>query len=277
MKKFLAFWMTLLLLAALAVPVSASAGTAYENAGGTSETGTFANAWALFESWETNGYPDYVSGVWTETGGMEALVFGITEEGGEAARREILELVENDGSVSFVTQKYSYNYLRQVQEEIAAYLMEHEIGSWGIGVSVMENNIGLSLQYDVAEHETTALVVKELKERYGDIVQIETGHGPIVTYDVVEEIGPAVVTDTAVHPGKQLMTWLPMTLVLLLVASGAILIAHRRRTAVLQTATGGTVTTDGKLTAAQVEDMIKTDAPAPSAELDRKVFSQIDK
>lgn len=276
MKKILAFCMTLILLTALAVPASASAGTAYETAGETGEPGTFANAWELFQWWETNGYPDYVSGVWTETGGMEELVIGITEEGGEAARREVLDLVENDASVSFATQKYSYNYLRQLQEEITAYLMEHELGSWGIGASVMENNIGLSLQYDIAEHETTALVVKELKERYGDIVQIEMGTGQIVTYDMVVEIGPAVVTDTAVHPGKQLMTWLPMALVLLLVASGAILIA-RRRTTVMQTATGETVTTGGKLSAAQVEDMIKTDAPAPSADLDRRVLSQIKK
>ena len=273
MKKILAFGLTLLLLAALAVPVSASAGTVYENAGETSEPETFANAWALFESWETNGYPDYVSGVWTETGGMEELVVGITEEGGEAARREILALIENDASVSFVTQKYSYNYLRGVQEDITAYLMEHEIGSWGIGVSVMRGTVELFLEHNT-DHEETALVIKELMVRYGDIVQIETGHGPIVTYDL--EIGSAVVTDTAVHPGKQLMIWPPMALVLLLVALGAILIA-RRRTAVMQTATGETVTTGGNLTAAQVEDMIKTDAPAPSAELDRKVLSQIKK
>ena len=67
-----------------------------------------------------------------------------------------------------------------------------------------------------------------------------------------------------------------IALILLLVASASVLIV-RRRTAVMQTATGETVTTEEKLTVAQVEDMIKTEAPAPSAELDRKVLSQIRK
>ena len=84
------------------------------------------------------------------------------------------------------------------------------------------------------------------------------------------------MTDAAVHPGKQLMTWLPFALILLLVASASVLII-RRRTAVMQTATGETVTTEEKLTVAQVEDMIRTEVPAPSAELDRKVLSQIRK
>ena len=171
MKKFLTCLLALMLTAALAVPVSASAGTVYEGAeSGMSENGTFANSGALFEYWETVGYPDYVSGVWTETGGMESLVIGITEEGGDAARQEILALIENDASVSFVTQKYSYNYLRGVQEEITAYLRARDLGSWGIGVSVMRGTVELFLEHNT-DHEETALVIKELMAQYGDVLK----------------------------------------------------------------------------------------------------------
>lgn len=276
MKRFLILLMITALLAAAALPAAASGGSALTDretdTGTAAAPTTFADAAALFQYWEAFGYPDYVSGVWTATGGTAQLVIGITEQGGEAARRELLALIENDASVSFVTQKYSYNYLRGVQEDITAYLMGRDLGSWGIGVSVMQGRVELLLEHGT-DHEATALVVRELLGQYGDALAIVTENGPITAYTL--EIDPGVVTDAAVHPGKQLLTWLPFALILLLLASASVLIVRRR--AVLQTAGGATVEVSATLSRADVERRVRDDAPAPSAALDARVLSHIKK
>lgn len=276
MKRFLILLMITALLAAAALPAAASGGSALTDretdTGTAAAPTTFADAAALFQYWEAFGYPDYVSGVWTATGGTAQLVIGITEQGGEAARRELLALIENDASVSFVTQKYSYNYLRGVQEDITAYLMGRDLGSWGIGVSVMQGRVELFLEHGT-DHEATALVVRELLGQYGDALAIVTENGPITAYTL--EIDPGVVTDAAVHPGKQLLTWLPFALILLLLASASVLIVRRR--AVLQTAGGATVEVSATLSRADVERRVRDDAPAPSAALDARVLSHIKK
>lgn len=276
MKRFLILLMITALLAAAALPAAASGGSALTDretdTGTAAAPTTFADAAALFQYWEAFGYPDYVSGVWTATGGTAQLVIGITEQGGEAARRELLALIENDASVSFVTQKYSYNYLRGVQEDITAYLMGRDLGSWGIGVFVMQGRVELSLEHGT-DHEATALVVRELLGQYGDALAIVTENGPITAYTL--EIDPGVVTDAAVHPGKQLLTWLPFALILLLLASASVLIVRRR--AVLQTAGGATVEVSATLSRADVERRVRDDAPAPSAALDARVLSHIKK
>lgn len=276
MKRFLILLMITALLAAAALPAAASGGSALTDretdTGTAAAPTTFADAAALFQYWEAFGYPDYVSGVWTATGGTAQLVIGITEQGGEAARRELLALIENDASVSFVTQKYSYNYLRGVQEDITAYLMGRDLGSWGIGVFVMQGRVELFLEHGT-DHEATALVVRELLGQYGDALAIVTENGPITAYTL--EIDPGVVTDAAVHPGKQLLTWLPFALILLLLASASVLIVRRR--AVLQTAGGATVEVSATLSRADVERRVRDDAPAPSAALDARVLSHIKK
>lgn len=276
MKRFMILLMITTLLAAAALPAAASGGSALTDretdTGTAAAPTTFADAAALFQYWEAFGYPDYVSGVWTATGGTAQLVIGITEQGGEAARRELLALIENDASVSFVTQKYSYNYLRGVQEDITAYLMGRDLGSWGIGVFVMQGRVELFLEHGT-DHEATALVVRELLGQYGDALAIVTENGPITAYTL--EIDPGVVTDAAVHPGKQLLTWLPFALILLLLASASVLIVRRR--AVLQTAGGATVEVSATLSRADVERRVRDDAPAPSAALDARVLSHIQK
>ena len=70
----------------------------------------------LFQYWEFNGYPDYVCGVWSTDGSENNLTVGIlkTDEG-ENGKDEILSKIENDEAVTFEYQKYSKNYLFEIQ------------------------------------------------------------------------------------------------------------------------------------------------------------------
>ena len=79
------------------------------------------NYWA-----ENDAYPDWFCGVWTETGSLNNLVVAVLDtEEGERGKQEILDLIEDDSSVTFTYGEYSRNYLVSVQHsftyEISPY------------------------------------------------------------------------------------------------------------------------------------------------------------
>ncbi len=151
------------------------------------ETAEYENMAELYNSWFRNedykyNYPDYVCGVWTETGDMSELVIAVTEdEKGEAGKEEILFLIEDDSTVKFVYQKYSYNELRDLQEEMSEYTFDLGIGVWGMGVSEMEN----CLTMDIENPESPEMqeFMEECKEKYGDMIAFEVGGAPTVEAD----------------------------------------------------------------------------------------------
>lgn len=170
------------------------------------ETAEYENMAELYNSWFRNedykyNYPDYVCGVWTETGDMSELVIAVTEdEKGEAGKEEILSLIEDDSSVKFVYQKYSYNELRDLQEELSDYTFDLGIGVWGIGVSEMENC--LTLDIENPESPEMQEFIAECKEKYGDKITFEVGGAPTVEADVAildtEEVIVTEAEETAV-------------------------------------------------------------------------------
>lgn len=152
------------------------------------ETSEYKNIAELYNSWFRNedykyNYPDYVCGVWTETGDMSELVIAVTEdEKGEAGKEEILSLIEDDSTVKFVYQKYSYNELRDLQEEMSDYTFDLGIGVWGMGVSEMENC--LTLDIENTESPEMQEFMAECKEKYGDKIAFEVGGAPTLEADV---------------------------------------------------------------------------------------------
>ena len=109
------------------------------------EDGKYTTMGALFNAWGGyEGYPDYVGGVWTETGDMSRLTVAVTDEAGEEAIRA--QLADQD-SVEFVLCKYSYEELNAVMEELAAQM-------WGggpisaCGVYEKENAVHVTLKND---------------------------------------------------------------------------------------------------------------------------------
>ncbi len=178
MRKYILTALCTALCMSVSVPAFAADETAeYEN------MAELYNAWFRNEDYKYN-YPDYVCGVWTETGDMSELVIAVTEdENGEAGKEEILSLIEDDSSVKFVYQKYSYNELRDLQEEMGEYAFDLKIGVWGMGVSEMENC--LTLDIDDPESPEMQEFMAECKEKYGDKIAFEVGGAPTVEADVV--------------------------------------------------------------------------------------------
>lgn len=141
----------------------------------------------LYQSWFENAeyeyaYPDYVCGVWTETGDMSQLVVAVTkDEAGEKGKEEILSLIENDDSVKFTYQSYSYKELRQVQDEISVY-MGDESGIFGLGVYEMDNKVHAVIDMSNPNAEG---YMKKFLGQYGDMLVFEAGSG--ITYDCQSE------------------------------------------------------------------------------------------
>ena len=135
----------------------------------------------LYQDWYASGkyeynYPDYVCGVWTETGDMSELVVAVTkDEAGEKGKEEILSLIENDDSVKFTYQSYTYKELRQVQDEITS-IMGDGTGIYGIGVNETENRLEAYIDITNPNAET---VMWKFLGAYGDMIVFETGDGNI--------------------------------------------------------------------------------------------------
>ncbi len=133
----------------------------------------------LFQEWAANGYPDYVSGVWSNDGSMNNLTFALVEgEDGERGKEEILERLGEGSTVQFVYQKYSRNYLANIQDELLPYF-EKEIGLISSGLDEMENRITLGILEGMEENPETLAMLDELKEKYGDVFFVEYGRQPM--------------------------------------------------------------------------------------------------
>lgn len=116
--------------------------------------------------------PDYICGYWSTDGTSWNLTFGILDtEEGNAGMQEMLFLIEDDSTVSFVYQKYSKNYLLQVKEEICEYFFMDN-GLQSVGVDVSENCVSVAFEESYANNETTQGFISELLSRYGDAVNI---------------------------------------------------------------------------------------------------------
>lgn len=148
----------------------------------------YLNMGELYNSWFRNeeykyGYPDYVCGVWTETGDMSELVVAVTkDEKGNAGKEEILSLIEDDNSVKFVYQIYSYTELRDIQEELSPLMSDN--GVYGLGVDEMNNKVSMVVNM---EHPNIQEFMKKCFEQYGDKVCFEAGSEIVLqSADVVE-------------------------------------------------------------------------------------------
>ena len=98
MKKFLILIFSVLFVFSYAISVSA-------------EEARYRNAGELYEAWAEN-LPDYICGIWSIDGGTTNLTFGIqNNEAGDTGKQRMLDLIENDSSITFVYQEYSRNYL----------------------------------------------------------------------------------------------------------------------------------------------------------------------
>lgn len=142
----------------------------------------FAPVWAqeavyqtaieLYRSWGKNP-PDYIYGAWTTDGGIANMTFGIPDnEIGEAGRAEILNLVEDDSTASFVYQKYSRDELYQIFQEMHSYF-DRNAGLITLAVDISGNQVKVEIFDQYLENPDTQAMISEIKTKYGDVVCIE--------------------------------------------------------------------------------------------------------
>lgn len=234
---------------------------------------TYPTLFDLFQQWCNDGYPDYVTGIWSNDGSSYNLTVGVVEgAAGEAGKQEILNLIENDASVTFTTQAYTHNYLMQIQDELLPYFKE-DLGLVATGLYDRENYIGVEILTAKAEEEATVNFIAELKEKYGDAISISYAEGYATTTDEIglsTPLSPPTGGKTSFSP---LLTAGLIGIPLLIF--GTYFALRKRFVPVLQTNAGGTVTQTGKLSAKKVEEIVKDSSLTVSKDVDERVMEEI--
>ena len=191
------------------------------------------------------------------------LTFGIQDtEAGNAGKQKMLDLIENDSSITFVYQEYSRNYLLQIQREIDEY-MKLDLGLVSTGLYDTRNCIELGILEDRKNDADTQTMIKEITDKYGNAVS--------VTYtDARFELTFGEEKD----PMAQYSLFLPVFLVVVAVL-GMLFIVIPKRGVLLQTGNGTTMVSTTSPTGKEVEGMVKKSSYKTSSKLDKRIMNAI--
>lgn len=138
----------------------------------------FKNANELFQYWEEYGYPNYICGVWSSLGGQTNLTFAVLDnEAGEKGKNEIIALLEDDSTVSFVYQKYTLNYFFEIMDEIESYFINVEygknIGLCGMEIDCYNNCLQIKFLEEKKGQKGTIDFINTITQKYGDAILIK--------------------------------------------------------------------------------------------------------
>lgn len=241
----------------------------------TTNQATYPTLFDLFQHWCNDGYPDYVTGIWSTDGSSYNLTVGVTNDAaGEAGKQEILDLVENDASVTFTTQTYSHNYLMQIQEELFPYFEQEELGLVGSGVYDMENCVHVEFLTEKENDEVSLNFIAKLEEKYGDAVSISYTEGYVLR---TEEISLTTPPAPSIGGKSSFSPLLIAGMILIpLLVFGIYFALRKRFIPVLQTNAGGTVTRSDTLSVKEVEELVKDSSLTVSKEVYEKVMERIE-
>lgn len=265
MKKFVSVLMVLILMCAFTFNVSAE---------------QFEKMKDLNNYWDSNdAYPDWFCGIWTETGSLDNLIVAVldTEEGNNG-KLEILDLIEDDLSVSFTYGEYSRNYLINIQHS----LFTDEMRELGLSYSAFlddKSRLEIGILKSFKDNPETMNKLEELKEEYGDIFIVKYTEGValeeslIYTADI-PSIANTIITVAESKPDY--IVYVAVFVSVLLSLTCLIFVLKYQRKLMLVTATGETVDAYVKLTTKEVERLIESaEADLPS-DLEEKVMKKID-
>lgn len=258
MKKICVILSVVLLMCSVSVPVFAA--------------DEYANADALYQAWYGN-LPEYITGVWSTDGSQYNLTFGIRADADvKAVKKEILSLVKDDKSVSFAVQKYSYNELKAINDELLAYFPSPEndadYGLVSMGVYEMENMVQIGILEARKNDPVTVAFVKEITEKYGDAVRITYSENYVQT---TVEIDPALPDPSSPE------VWFIIAAAVLLCFMGVLVYMKKKQsTVVLQTAGGAAVTASEPLSVKDVERMVRDSGETVPDTLTQKIMQKID-
>ena len=227
----------------------------------------YSTAGDLYEAWHNN-LPDYICGVWSTDGGTTNLTFGIqNNEAGNAGKQKILELIENDSSVTFVYQGFSRNYLLKIQKEIDGYFAK-DLGLISTGLDDINNCIVLGIYIERKDNADTQNMIDEITAKYGKAVSVE------YTDQLIFTVGENEPNYAWLALTKQPPMFMPMIMMILWLIGVVFVFAIRRKMLILQTNHGAAVSTVRPPSAKDVKDMVKQ-SYYPS-DLKKKVMDMID-
>lgn len=161
------------LLASILVLMFTSTFTAFAS-------GEFQNVQALFQHWEENGYPDYVSSVYSTDGSEKLTILLLDREKEDEVRNMLID----EKGVSFGTGSISQETLLTVHEEILnEYILKNPmVYAAGIGWTSIDGEL---TGFGESKRESRVIVYvdknhldeykNEFRERYGDVVYVEEG------------------------------------------------------------------------------------------------------
>lgn len=241
--------------------------------------GEYATAGDLYQDWAatyppdyTPSYPDYVCGVWSTDGGMTNLTIAVQDnEAGEAGKQEILDLIADDSTVTFVYQKYSKNYLLSIQKEIDLYF-ENDLGMVFTGVNEYDNRVDIGILEERKNDPDTKKMIDELTEKYGDAVFIECTYAVASIEDTVADFSTISDANDEVNNKHIIVVLCAVGSVFIAVAS--VVVVRKRSALTLQTNTGENIATS-TLSTKEVENMVKSSNTEVPAELDAKIMTEI--
>lgn len=258
MKKICELIICVILMCSVSVPVFAA--------------DEYANADELYQAWY-NDLPDYITGVWSTDGSQYNLTFGIRADADvKAVKKEILSLVKDDKSVSFAVQKYSYNELKVINDELLAYFPSPEndvdYGLVSMGVYEMENMVQIEILEARKDDPVTVAFVKEITEKYGDAVRITYAENYVQT---------TIGIDSTIPDASSPEVWFGIATAVLLCFMGVLVYVKKKQsTVVLQTAGGAAVTASEPLTVKEVESMVRDSGETVPDTLTQKIMQKID-
>lgn len=209
----------------------------------------YATAMDLYQSWEGE-YPDYVCGVWSESGGGHLTIAVVDVD----AKAKILGQVEDVSTMTLILQKYSQKELLAIQDAMIPYMERGWI--WTTALDESNNRVVVGLNLDNRSAEMDAFVMDTVAQ-YGTAVVFEKGYP--VELSVGDQLDISVSQDQP--------WWLIGAAVLFAVACLMLAARHRRRA--LLTTAGNTVS-DTALT-----EQIRQTPLAPDEELEKKIYESV--
>lgn len=233
------------------------------------ESGFFQTAGELWTYWSENQcVPDYITGIWSTDGGPTNLTFGIVAgEEGENAKQLLLSRIEDDSTVTFVTQTYPRNYLWAIMEDVNTYF-DRGLGFMSAGPDEYDNIVYVEVHTDYENNPKSLAAVAELKEKYGGAISISFTDNTYVA--VMDDAIPPSLMLPPLTP-KEPASPLPVLLGICVVLMWLLVLLHRKQR--LLAVSGGTA----EITCGNMEALIKKSVPSVPETLDARIFDSIAK
>lgn len=264
MKKSIGTLLAILLCSLCPLAAAAEESAVYSAADNSQESVVLSDTEELWMQWAKFA-PDYICGIWSTDGSLDRLTIGIQDtEEGNAAKQEILDMIEDDSAITFVYQKHSKNELLRILDELYPYF-EKEIGLVSAGLNEIDNRIDIEIFEKNAKDAATKEMISELENAYGDAISIS-----YTDEEIVLTTGGEIGADT---PKNHLPLYLTAGGMAILV-SAFLFIRHRQNAAVLQTNAGSTVS--DSLSSAKIADMIRNTEPEFPSELDARIQNAVE-